>query len=144
MVVKSYMDCLRKLSFLTHRIRQTEHVPPPTKEEIWLKKLTQSKIPVVLLILHQFAQFRDGQIATHLSFIYPLLCDLTLSDSFLVRKSLRDVLIRVGKIKLGEFRYEVVDMDTSSLDTNGLGIPQSDIGDEGVKLEKINEQNEKK
>jgi len=141
LVVKSYMDCLRKISFLTHRTRETDHVPPPTKEELWLKKLTQSKIPVILLILNQFSQFRDKQLSTNLSLIYPLLCDLTLSDSFLVRKSLRDALIRIGKIKIGEFHYEVVDVDTSSLD-NGLVNHNNnhhdhpDIGDEGDEVEK--------
>jgi len=138
-VVKSYMDCLRKLSFLTHRVRHTDYVPPPTKEEIWLKRLTESKIPVIILILNQFAQFREFQISTNLSFIYPLLCDLSLSDNFLVRKSLRDVLLRVGKIKLGELRYEVINIETSSLNTGELHNQPADLTDEEEKpIETVN------
>jgi len=35
-------------------------------------------------------------------------CDLTASDSFLLRKSLRDLFLRLGGIKIDKFRYEVV------------------------------------
>jgi len=105
--VKSYMEGIRKLSFISRSLSMDIN-PVPSKEEIWLKRLTHSKIPLIILILDNFSQLSTNLLSSKISFVYPMCCDLTVSDNFLLRKSLRDLFLRLGSIKIQQFRYEVV------------------------------------
>jgi len=103
--VKSYMASVRELN-RSHS---------ETRKEM-LKRLNRSKIPLIKLILDSFAQLSRDLLSSKISFIYPVCCDLSVSDSFLLRKSLRDLFLRLGNIKIEQFQYEVVKIDTSSIE----------------------------
>lgn len=64
------------------------------------RKLHESSEPIILQLLNGIYKLSDSNFEKHLTTFFPILADLTLSDSVRVRETVRQLLLRVGKLKL--------------------------------------------
>eukprot|EP01127_Copromyxa_protea_P009389 TRINITY_DN2209_c0_g1_i4.p1 TRINITY_DN2209_c0_g1~~TRINITY_DN2209_c0_g1_i4.p1 ORF type:complete len:1805 (-),score=476.17 TRINITY_DN2209_c0_g1_i4:124-4893(-) len=60
-------------------------------------------VPILVLILTKLLTYSDEKLSSVLHSLYPLLCDLILSDSYQVRLLLRQIVWRVGIMNVPEF-----------------------------------------
>jgi len=110
-IVHLFVESSIKLALATpvHRISNR---PPLSNEELWYRGVCQATVNPVLTILQNFASFTDEQLKSWMLIIYPIMCDLTLSDEYLIRKPLRELLLRVGKMEIvSEFTFSLMDID---------------------------------
>ena len=73
---------------------------PLTQEQRSMKVHVDAKVPIIVMILEEFAKFRDDQFAETLPVFYELFCELILSDSRVVRAALRSTLTRIGRLRV--------------------------------------------
>jgi len=107
-IVKSYMNGLRKLHALSQNppVTKLDKLGPASIKGYLIERVLDSKVSVISLILDHLISYTDGKLENILSFYFPIICDLCLSHSLILRSAVRNTLLRIGKLKIDSpYRY---------------------------------------
>jgi len=99
-VMRSFMNEEKKLH-PTKKRRSSSVANLNTNNRI--AQTISSTVPTVLLILDRITSYSDEKFGSVLLAVYPLICDLTLSNNYEVRVAVRKTLWRVGNTHITGF-----------------------------------------